>query len=282
MSVVFYHCSDLDGHCSGAVARHFLNVDEMIPFQYGQEVPWDLCRDRNVFMLDVSLPRHDMETMLATARMFTWIDHHDTAIREMEGLDIKGLRRNGDAACELAWEFWDRSGSTPDAVRLLGRWDVWDHEADPRVEVSQYGMRSRTTDPVDEDTFLTVWRPLLEGDEAEVAAIVTDGALLVDYETQYSEKVAGACAFETTFEGHAAVAINRPVANSKTFDSVFDPDVHQLMVLYYRTKRRQWNVSLYTPPGHGPHCGEIAKQFGGGGHAGAAGFQCDELPKALM
>jgi oligoribonuclease NrnB/cAMP/cGMP phosphodiesterase (DHH superfamily) len=257
----------------------------MIPFQYGQEVPWDLCRDRNVFMLDVSLPRNDMETMLATARTFTWIDHHDTAIREMEGLDIKGIRRNGDAACELAWEYWDRSGAMPDAVYLLGRWDVWDHGADPRVESFQYGMRHRSTDPGDEDTFRTVWRPLLacmETEDAEVDGIVVDGQLLLEYETKYCEKVAHACAFETLFEGHVAVAINRPVANSKTFDSVFDPQIHELMILYFRNKWRKWTVSLYTGPDHGPHCGELAKRFGGGGHAGAAGFQCDELPKALM
>jgi len=283
-AVVFYHCSDLDGHCSGAVARFFLRHVEMIPYQYNQVVPWDRCLGRNVFMLDVSLPRADMERMLRTARPFTWIDHHDTAISEMDGLSIMGLRRNGDAACELAWEYWDRSGVLPPAVFRLGRWDVWDHGADPRVEPFQYGMRSRNTDPHENNNFLTVWQPLLantDDSNSDLVSTVASGALLAHYENQYSSKVAAATAFETLFEGYVAVAINRPVSNSKTFDSVFDPEIHELMILYYRTKRRTWNVSLYTRPDHGPHCGQIAKRFGGGGHADAAGFQCDELLEAL-
>jgi nanoRNase/pAp phosphatase (c-di-AMP/oligoRNAs hydrolase) len=39
-------------------------------------------------------------------------------------------------------------------------------------------------------------------------------------------------------------------------------------------------VSLYSTKPE-IDCGEIARTFGGGGHKGAAGFQCTELPFAI-
>jgi len=44
-----------------------------------------------------------------------------------------------------------------------------------------------------------------------------------------------------------------------------------------RRKDKLWNATLYsTKPD--VDCEAIAKSFGGGGHKGAARFQCDELP----
>jgi len=41
----------------------------------------------------------------------------------------------------------------------------------------------------------------------------------------------------------------------------------------------QWTVTLYSRDGI--NVGEIAKKYGGGGHANAAGFQCEKLPFAI-
>ena len=57
-----------------------------------------------------------------------WIDHHKTAIEAYEQTTsrILGLRRVGAAACELTWQEMFPGATTPLAVTLLGRWDVWD------------------------------------------------------------------------------------------------------------------------------------------------------------
>lgn len=52
---------------------------------------------------------------------------------------------------------------------------------------------------------------------------------------------------------------------------------YDLMISFVRRKDKLWDVSLYsTKPD--VDCGDLAKSFGGGGHKGAAGFQCKELP----
>ena len=99
----------------------------------------------------------------------------------------------------------------------------------------------------------------------------------------------------------SAIALNIGMSNSKVFDSVWrkgcdylphiDLDVgvcprcnglghiepYDLMITFCRRSDRKWNVSLYSTKAD-IDCGAIAKSFGGGGHKGAAGFQCTELP----
>ena len=56
-----------------------------------------------------------------------------------------------------------------------------------------------------------------------------------------------------------------------------------MMTFGYR--KGKWTVSMYAERDicniRGFHLGEIAKEYGGGGHPGAAGFQCLELPFPL-
>jgi nanoRNase/pAp phosphatase (c-di-AMP/oligoRNAs hydrolase) len=49
------------------------------------------------------------------------------------------------------------------------------------------------------------------------------------------------------------------------------------MVTFYVCARGSWNVSMYTNKPD-VHVGKIAQLYGGGGHAGAAGFRCTLLP----
>jgi len=100
---------------------------------------------------------------------------------------------------------------------------------------------------------------------------------------------------------YKAIALNIGMSNSKVFDSVrrkdcdylphIDLDVgvcprcnglghiepYDLMITFCRRSDKKWNVSLYSTKAD-IDCGAIAKSFGGGGHKGAAGFQCEDLP----
>ena len=75
------------------------------------------------------------------------------------------------------------------------------------------------------------------------------------------------------------ICANRGFTNSKLFDSVYDPDKHHMMVTFVRMKlpAEKWTVSMYSTR-EDVECGEVAVKYGGGGHKGAAGFQCDKLP----
>lgn len=273
----FYHSADLDGHCSGAIVKHKYPDCEMIGINYGQEFPWETIEPgEKVFMVDFCLqPFSDMQRLNEICKLY-WIDHHKTAIDASRECDFMA---SGDqflssekAGCELTWWYIMECQATS-SVFLLGRYDVWDHAADKDVLNFQYGMRMYTDTRPDNQT---LWKMIFYGDARNVAAI---GKTILDYEQNQNAKFCNAYAFETMLNGMVAICANRGFTNSKVFDSVYNPAKHHLMITFCRLKppAGKWTVSLYSTR-EDVDCGAIAKAFGGGGHKGAAGFQCQKLP----
>ena len=283
----YYHGGDLDGKCSGAIVKHAISQAELIPFDYGQVFPYArYLADKtpqpegghNVFMVDVSLGIGDME-FLAGCCNLVWIDHHEPIIKAVreKNLNIAGIQQVGKAACELTWTYLFGS-DCPDAVTLLGRYDVWNFEGMPDVLPFQWGMRLDDWNPA---TNFERWKtgPLEMGVAGAefINKTLKKGRTVLQYQTQQNAELIDLCAFEGVFEGLPALIVNRAKANSQVFESRYDPENYKLMIAFYYRSDHKWVVSLYsTHPNI--HCGEICKKRGGGGHKGAAGFVCDELP----
>ena len=73
------------------------------------------------------------------------------------------------------------------------------------------------------------------------------------------------------------------VVNSGSANSLFFKDYDRkseidIFISYIRLPENHWTVSLYSNKQPEIDVSKIAKKYGGGGHAGASGFQCDELP----
>lgn len=286
----FYHSADLDGHCSGAIVKYCRRYCEMIGINYGQPFPWEtILSDEFIIMVDYSLqPFSDMVRLKNAAGNLVWIDHHKTAIDDMvkSGIDFAGLKIDGIGACALVWKSFT-SSELPLSVKLLAEYDVWNH-SDPRTLPFQYGLRiERNTLPDN----LALWKRLFE-DESAVYDVINKGNVILDYEKSQNEKFVSAYAFETTIRaadsiiptespspGLKAICCNKGFTNSQLFESVWDPKKYDVMVTFIRLKlpAAKWTVSLYSDKPE-VDCGAIAKSYGGGGHKGAAGFQCSELP----
>lgn len=287
----FYHSADLDGHCSGAIVKMMFPTCEMIGINYGQPFPWNRIElGEHVFMVDFCLqPFDDMERLNSLCKL-TWIDHHAKgSIDEAEKRDFwptGGQKIDiGTAGCELAWEFFYPTKPHPFAVFYLGRYDVWDH-SNPNTLPFQYGFRMFENTLPDNQS---LWQSFFKND-TRVDSVIEVGRTILAYEEQQNAKFCKAYAFETVlyvdpaYTGNTktsllAICANRGFTNSKLFDSVYDPECHDLMITFVRLKppAYKWTVSLYsTKPDI--DCGAIAKIYGGGGHKGAAGFQCETLP----
>ena len=282
----FYHSADLDGHCSGAIVKLIHPICKMYPINYGDDFPWEeINQGERVFMVDFSLQPFEQMAKLASRCDLTWIDHHKSAIEDhknwnnehTEYLSIKGVRKVGIGACSLVWGYLFPEYSQPDPVKRIAEYDVWNHKH-PFTLPFQYGARMYDTDPSKKEGML-FWRSLLLPDEeapfVTYSQVVKEGAICLKFEEQQNKK---ACklAFGIEFEGLKCVAINRP-ANSKVFESVWDPKKYDVMLSFYLRKPDQWTVNLFTDKPD-IDVSEIAKKYGGGGHRGAAGFQCSELP----
>jgi nanoRNase/pAp phosphatase (c-di-AMP/oligoRNAs hydrolase) len=249
----------------------------MIGVDYGQQVQWEtIFPGETVYMVDFSLqPFSDMERLNRLADLI-WIDHHKSAIEEAEGTEVQGILDTNLAACELVWNHLkkpSKDDECPLAIRYLGRYDVWKHLDMPGSLEFQYGMKA-VTDTRPESSF---WVSLFEDTLCEhTESIRKNGEAILAYERVQNVKFADVFSFEVEFHGLRCVAANRGMADSQTFESVYDPMKHDAMILFV-WKSGQWAVSLYSSKSH-VDVSVIAKANGGGGHRGAAGFQCNVLP----
>lgn len=271
-----YHSADLDGHCSGAIVKYANPTCELIGIDYGQPFPWEKITDpaETVIMIDFSLQPFEDMVRLNDLCYLEWIDHHKSAILDWEEFNrpiFNAVLRTEFAACELAWQTFFPDTPMPRAVHLLGRYDIWKHAETPGALEFQYGMRLKHTWPDNQE----FWSILFESDE-DTAGITQDGSLLLAYERIQNEKFIQAYGFDVEFDGLKCIAANRGMSNSLLFESVWNHDKYDAMLMF-AWKGGQFTVSLYTDK-PGIDVSVIAKAHGGGGHKGAAGFQCVRLP----
>lgn len=278
----FYHKTDLDGKCSGAVVKCQYPECEMIPIDYGQKVEsLKYIKDETVYMVDFTLEPFSRMIDLAERTNFVWIDHHRTAIEEAKkrSFNPSGVRDHNFAACELTWKYCFPDHDVPLGVTLLGRYDVWDHDWRKEewgpvngVLLFQYGMRLEDGNPES-----SIWDDVFVDRIDFVDRIIERGRIVYQYVQQENEKYVNGFSFVTTFEDYTCICCNKGVANSKLFDSVWNEKEHDLMMTFCRANNEFWLVTLYAIDDR-IDCGIIAKKYGGGGHRGAAGFRCKNLP----
>ncbi len=273
MIYIIYHDADMDGICSGAILHQAMG-GILLPHDYGRDFDLNQIESGSrVIMADVSLP-YDQMKWLNEHTNFIWIDHHISAIKEMKNLNIAGHRDTKRAACELCWTFCYET-PMPRAVCLLGRYDVWDHSADPNILAFQYGIRMQEYDPT-----ACYWERLLgppEISEPMVEKMITNGEILLSYESAQNAEKIKKLARPLNFAGLRFICANAPMTGSKIFDSVMDYDKYDAMLTWYINSDNKARVSMYTEK-EGLDLSLIAKHFGGGGHPGACGFE----PKHIL
>ena len=270
----FFHKSDLDGHCSGAIVKNKYPDCEMIGVDYSDNLELfskTFLKNETIIVVDFCFNREDMEWLNDNTDLH-WIDHHISAIEKMKGLECKGIREIGQSGCELTWKYLHLD-PMPLAVKLLGRYDVWDHK-DAQVLPFQYGFRMFESTLPDSD----IWNTFLKNipiTDRNIHNVINTGKTILNYEKKQNEIYANDMSFEIKFEGYRAIVINKAFTNSKIFDSVYDPEKHDIMILF-GVKPGQIKYTLYSTKSD-IDVSKIAAKYGGGGHAGAAGFLTSEL-----
>jgi nanoRNase/pAp phosphatase (c-di-AMP/oligoRNAs hydrolase) len=283
--VCLYHGDDLDGICSAAIIKYRYPETKLYPVNYGVNLSpkkdFNIKDNDYVFIVDFTLrPFSDMK-MLNDITNLVWIDHHDTSInqyvdyRKNGGDKIDGIRNRQKAACELVWEYIFPTQKVPYSVWLLGRFDVWKHDESESIVPFQYGMMLDHEPPENIDFWKTIFTE--HRDNEFIQNIIKNGKVIIKYRSKLNKRICESQAFESYLLGYKCICINRALCGSTVFDSVWNPDKYDIMVVFYICSKGFWNVSLYTNKPN-INVGEIAKLYGGGGHVSAAGFKCCLLP----
>ena len=291
-SVCIYHRTDLDGHCAGALVKLFVPDVELAGYDYADKITADqlvtlheIDKETRVFMVDFSLqPFEEMLKLKIACKSLIWCDHHKTAIEDYVKYDTDedvalfgGYQSLGLAGCELTWKWFKPKSFAPKFVKYLGRYDVWDHK-DLNVMPFQYGMRAYDTNPMNMEWGTddpNVWERIFNNNVSE-DVIVKDGAAILRYVAKDNKVLVESTYFMCHVGQLKCIAVNKLGGNASVFDVMWDEKKYDAMLIFGYTGTN-WRFSLYTTKTL-VDVGSVAKCFGGGGHAQAAGWVMSQLP----
>jgi oligoribonuclease NrnB/cAMP/cGMP phosphodiesterase (DHH superfamily) len=270
--VCLYH-NDPDGQCSAAIVR--LALGEAMLFhglEIGDPLPWDqLERADLVVIVDYSLPLEDMRRIQERSQLI-WIDHHVTALDRLgEAMaGVPGKRSVDEAGCVLTWMSFFPNQAIPRAVVYIGDRDIWRH-AHAETRPFGEGFYQMDGDPTNDG----LWGPLLSDDDALVGRLIADGEKLYAARMNSIRSTVEDFGFEVEFEGHRTLAVNdRGSGDMGEYIRQSGYAIGYCYVETVRSGRRQTFVTLYSDQ---VDVSEIARNPGGGGHRGAAGFAFERV-----
>lgn len=262
-------------------------VDELLTLGTGADT---------IFVCDFVLDHLIMDEWYGQNKLI-WIDHHKSSIEDSLRFayhQAPGIRRIGTAACRLTYEYLtqefsnfshliSRSGAVDDGppiLKYLGKYDVWenDHQWDTHTMPIHYACVAVANDlRIGSPKFKTSWEALFMLNETspEFEAMQKAGTLIAGYQRELDAELTAAV-HGAKIEGYPDLlffALNGG-RGTGPFDSLDKSGFDGMMV--YRYTGTEWKISLYGWDGS-PDMSEIAKNFGGGGHASACAFRLPTL-----
>jgi len=274
----FYHRADLDGHCSGAIIYMYLHGDvDMVPWDYGDPIPWDLIEGRHVYIVDLAFKEHEMINLECKASHVTWIDHHATAIRMHNVAHLPGIRSERCAACQLTWEFCFPEKTLPLAINYLSLYDAWKWEdradSDP---ILAYQLGMNTYETLDIQNCIVLWEECFTKEKV-VWDIADIGYPILKYINQTDERILNA-GIRLMFEGYKTLLITGSVKSWawRSIPKNEDGSYRYQIGMTLNRNKRGWSYSLRSID-PSIDVSIIAQKYGGGGHPGAAGFLSQDI-----
>jgi oligoribonuclease NrnB/cAMP/cGMP phosphodiesterase (DHH superfamily) len=234
---------------------------------YGDSLPLDLVLVADhILIVDFSLPKEEMEK-LAAYHQLTWIDHHKSALEEMDGTadGWGGVRDSSEAACVLTWRYFFPNQPVPRAVTLIGDRDIW-RWAEQDTGAFNEGLHQHYTRPDNEE----LWGLLLDDDPDELARLIELGGTIREARLREIRRAAARYSFAATFEGYRTLVIN--LRGSGDLGAQIRNMGYEIGYCYVDKVSNGQLMTYVTLYSDTVDVSQIAQKFGGGGHAGAAGF----------
>lgn len=295
---IFYH-NDNDGKCAAflfwqwCVINHkdtwplgnFMPVtkEDFIEIDYDRDIPWNKIRtEEHVYFLDFHPQKFEDYKDLRENTWLHIIDHHKTTKPHLAAMDQ--MIKNGrayiaiidESACGTMLVAKTCLGlnekNMPYFVKLVDDWDRGQFKHGVVTNTFNAGSKCHDTSP-----FGGFWQVLYsdhltkeKNHQNFLLRVCDEGSVVLQLQAQEAIENIKSLAFPVEFHGYKCLAVNRR-CNSLWFLSEPDYDIYLPFVF----NGKDWRVSLYSSK---VDVSEIANEHGGGGHAGAAGFVCNELP----
>jgi len=277
--LVLFH-DDMDGRCSAAIVKKVYPEARCYEVNYSDPLPIDeILSDDTVFIVDYTPSKDcDFERIVSKAAKTVWIDHHGKNIVRHKFFDkcLDGLRvEKTPSGAGCCWKYLFPKVPVPDAVLYVSDYDTWTYDFGIVTKAFEAGLKTVAHSPED-----PIWDALLDTDndlrrQKETQNIVVKGNIVLEFRKNFFKDIATKGSFTCDFEGHKILCCNMPGVGSNLFEGM-DTEGYDIVSTFY-SDGSKIIVGLYSE-GETVDCSELAMKHGGGGHKGAAGFECENLP----
>ncbi len=230
-----------------------------------------IFKNRQVWMLDISLEREDAIEAHSLAKSFLILDHHISAQKSLSDLDFAKFDMSHSGAV-LAWEYCFPDEEVPKLLQYIEDRDLKGPN-DCHLPYARELLTAIDSYPKD----FEVWEKLnnlIETPEGFSKLIVEGSAIL-----RYNKVLINSLmenTYRTKIKGYDVPVLNTPFFRSEMLASLAQ---NEPFAAGYHFDGKYFIFSLRSTD-EGVDVSEIAKQFpGGGGHKKAAGFSVKKLDK---
>lgn len=300
-TVVIYHGNCADGFTAAWVVRRWWDASEakleamveagaieraenaepneieFIAGVYQKPVDLERLRDNFVIIVDFSYKAPVMRQIIEVAKRTFWIDHHKSAILDMDAcLLTNGSSGESDkfewltdlerSGAGLAWDYFFPDELRPWLIKYVEDRDLWEFKYRDTRAIQAYIFSF----PYDFSQWDEFAADLEDKETTRLYAVA--GASIERKHFKDINELLPICTRHIRIGGHIVPVANLPYTMVSDAGHILATRNPSLFGICYYDGMDGRNFSLRSVDG-GMDVSEIAKQFGGGGHAHAAGFR---------
>lgn len=260
--IVIYHSSCADGFTSAWIVNKVHPDAEFVPGVY-QTTPPDVT-GKIVYMVDFSYKQPVMQDIASKALKVIHIDHHETAISDLANFDPPNMEKiysidNTECGSVLCWKYFFPDIEVPRFVQHIDDRDRWQFKLP--------GTREIQANVFSYDYTFENWDMLFNQDINEQ---IISGTAIERRQAKDIKELLGVVVRRMNIAGYNVPVANVPYTLGSDVGNALAKN--EPFAAYYYDKPTGREFGLRSVDG-GVHVGEIAVQFGGGGHKHASGFR---------
>ena len=262
--LVIYHGNCADGFSAAWCFWHkYGEACDYLAGVYQQDPP-DVT-GRCVYLVDFSYKRAVVLSMLEQASHIVLIDHHKTAIEDLAGIESEkfstftDLNRSG---ATLAWDFLFPGDDRPLLLGHVEDRDLWRFKLPGTREIQAFVFSHEYS--------FELWDKLMSADQVELLKMTAAGAAIERKHHKDVAELVAVCKRRMVIGAYDVPVASLPytlVSDAAHLMAQGEP----FAACYWDTA--EGRVFGLRATDDGVDVSDVAKQYGGGGHAKAAGFK---------
>lgn len=277
--VVIYHDQCRDGFGAAYAAwKKFGDDASYIPRKTQDPVPEGI-ENKELYIVDYSYKKHELEELIARNKSVVVIDHHKTSEEAVISFPGNVFDQEHSGAV-LAWQYFHPGTEVPKLLLYVEDHDLWrfkmEHNREFGAALGEYNQDFETWDQLSENL----------SDRDDFSKFISHGGALAGFEDKIIQKLV-AFREKVLFEGQKMYAVNcsrlyrSPVAHELSSINGKEGGI-EMAIVYYRYAS-QVHCSLRS--NGDVDVAKIAEKYGGGGHKNASSIRVSsfaELPFTFL